>query len=88
MPSKDEILDKLRVVLVDEFKLRGEQIVLTAHLVEDLDLDSIDAINMAIRLEEENGLAMHEEELKALRTVQDVVDVVHRKLEASAGAAS
>ena len=88
MPSKDEILDTLRVVLVDEFKLRGEQIVPTAYLVEDLDLDSIDAINLAIRLEEENGLDMGEEELRALRTVQDVVDVVHRKLEASAGAAS
>lgn len=58
--SQDEILGKLRAVLVDEFDLRDAQVVPTAHLVEDLDLDSIDAINMAIRLEQETGLAMLE----------------------------
>lgn len=81
MLSKAEILDRLRAMLVDEFDLRGEQVVSSAHLVDDLDLDSIDAINMAVRLEQETGLAMQEEELRSLRTVQEIVDVVHRKLE-------
>lgn len=83
MLSKDEILSKVRAVLVDEFELREEHVVPTAHLVEDLDLDSIDAINMAVRLEEETGLAMEEQELRSLRTIQDIVDLIRRKLESS-----
>ncbi len=85
MLSKNGILDKLRAVLTDEFDLRGEQVVPSARLVDDLDLDSIDAINMAVRLEAETGLAMKEKELQSLRTIQDIVDLIHRKLQAGGG---
>lgn len=81
MLSKDDILDKLREVLTDEFDLRREQVVPSARLVDDLDLDSIDAINMAVRLEVETGLTMKEEELRSLRTLQDIVDLIYGKLQ-------
>jgi acyl carrier protein len=83
--SKTSILDKLRAVLADEFDLHGEQVVSSARLVEDLDLDSIDQINMAVRLEVETGLATKEEELRSLRTVQDIVDLIYRKLQTGSG---
>jgi acyl carrier protein len=52
----------------------------TAHLIDDLDLDSIDAIDLAVGLEKETGLEMNEKELRSIQIVQDVVDMVHRKL--------
>ena len=68
-----------------EFDLNGIPLAPASRLVDDLDLDSIDAINMAVRLEQETGLSLKEEELRSVQTIQDVVDVVHRKLQAAAG---
>ena len=82
MPSKDDVLKQLRVLLSREFELDDSLLTPAARLVEDLDLDSIDAINMAVRLERETGLTLKDEELRAALTVQDIVDVVHRKLHA------
>jgi acyl carrier protein len=72
-----EVLARLRAILPKEFDLAPEAIVPEARLREDLDLDSIDAVALAARLEQETGLFLKEERLKRLRTVQDVVDVVH-----------
>lgn len=81
MFSRDDIRKQLVEILKQEFQLAEEQIVPSAHLVDDLDLDSIDAIDLAVRLEEVIGLQLQEEELKAIRTVQDVVDTVYERLQ-------
>ena len=67
-------------ILVDSFDLDPAAVHPTAHLFDDLDLDSIDAIDLVVGLEEETGLEVSEEELKAIRVVQDIVDLVHRNL--------
>lgn len=74
--SRDEILRQLRQVLLDQFELRPEQIVPNAHLRDDLGLDSIDWINLAVYLEEATGYKLLEEDLTAIRTVQDVIDLL------------
>ncbi len=79
--SKDETLEKLKEVLTAGFGLRDEQVVPTARLVEDLDLDSLDSFDLVVRLEQETGEEIKEEELKSIQTIQDIVDVIHRKLE-------
>ena len=78
--SKDEILRALKGILSGHFGLPAEQIVPTAHLLEDLDLDSIDWIDLAVKLEMETGQKLQEAELTSIRTIEDVVDVVHRRL--------
>jgi acyl carrier protein len=80
-PTKAEVYEALKAVLMEDFGFRAEQIQPTAHLVNDLDLDSIDWINMAVALETRTGRKLAEEDLGAIRTVQDVVDVVHRRLQ-------
>lgn len=79
--TKDEILCTVQDILVAEFELDRAAIRLDAHLADELDLDSIDAIDLAVRLEEKSGQALEEEELKALVTIRDVVELVHAKLE-------
>jgi acyl carrier protein len=78
--SKAEVYDRLREVLVGEFGLRVEQLAPEAHLVKDLDLDSIDWIDMAVALEVRTGRELREQEMASIRTIQDVVDVIYRKL--------
>jgi acyl carrier protein len=81
-PSKTEILDALQAILTEQFALSSAQIVPGARLVQDLDLDSIDWIDMAVALEVETGNRISEEDFQSIQTVQDVVDVVHRQLHA------
>ena len=78
--SKAEVYDRLRDVLVGEFGLRADQLAPEANLVKDLDLDSIDWIDMAVALEVQMGRELREQEMASIRTIQDVVDVIHRKL--------
>jgi len=81
-PSKEEILKVLTGVLSSHFGMAPELLVPSAALVEDLDLDSIDWIDLAVKLEVETGLKLEEQDLSEIRTIRDVVDVVHLRLSA------
>jgi acyl carrier protein len=80
MPSNSEIFEWVADVLKQQFQFRDGDLRLDAHLVDDLDLDSIDAIDLTVRLEERTGLAFKEDDLKAIETIQDVVDFLHERL--------
>ena len=84
MKTKEEIFDEVRSILCREFEFTPDEILSTSHLIDDLDLDSIDAIDLAVKLEEQVGLEVEEEDLRELRLVQDVVDLVYAHLGASA----
>jgi acyl carrier protein len=78
--TRAEVLELVRRVLRAEFELEGAPLGEATHLVDDLDLDSVDAVALAVRLEEDTGVALEEEELKGMRTIGDVVGVVHGHL--------
>jgi acyl carrier protein len=80
--TRDEIFARVRDAMVELFELPASAITLDAHLIEDLDLDSIDAIDMAARLQEITGRRVAEDALKSIRTISDVVDLVHAELAA------
>lgn len=79
-PTREQILSELRALMSEMFDLDGEKIVPSAHLVDELGLDSIDAIDMAARLEEMTGCRVPEDALRKIRTVDDVVTAVEREL--------
>ena len=78
--SKDEILERLTEVLVQSFEIDPAEIRLESHVADDLDLDSIDAIDLAVGLRERTGLDLSEEELKGIRIVRDIVELLGSKL--------
>lgn len=78
--DRDEILDRVRAILAESFELEPEAIQLDSHLIDDLDLDSIDAIDLAVELEQETGLRVEEQELRRIRFVRDIVDLVCNRL--------
>jgi len=79
--SKEEVLARVIELMTESFGMDSAEVLPTAHLFDDLDLDSIDAIDLVVGLEEETGLRVAEDELREIRLVQDIVDLVHRKLE-------
>lgn len=75
--SKDDIYAKLREYLVEMFEVPAESIRPEARLAEDMDLDSIDAVDLIVRFQGLIGKKIPPEEFKSVRTVADVVDKVH-----------
>ncbi|HET9621050.1 MAG TPA: acyl carrier protein [Kofleriaceae bacterium] len=74
--SRSEILRYLQGVMQELFQLDAARVCLDARLKEDLELDSIDAIDISVRVEEATGHALEEAQLRTLRTVGDVVDAI------------
>lgn len=63
------------------YKRQPQDIKPEARLYEDLELDSIDAVDMIVHLQKKTGKKIKPEEFKAVRTVQDVVEAVERLLQ-------
>jgi acyl carrier protein len=80
-PTKEAILQKLRTILADSFELDPDKITPEAQLFTDLDLDSIDAVELAIQLQQFSGRRVKAEAFKQVRTVDDVVETVHAMLQ-------
>jgi acyl carrier protein len=76
MQSKEEILSMLTELLVDEFEIPLEDITLEASLYEELDLDSIDAVDLVVRLRELTGKKIAPESFKEVRTVEDIINAL------------
>ena len=74
--SREEILEYLRNTLVELFELKPEQIVPEANLYEDLDIDSIDAVDLILKLKDLTGRKIQPQAFKHLRTVGDVIDAI------------
>jgi acyl carrier protein len=79
--TKEEIFEQVKTSLVEMFDLPEERIVPSATLREDLDLDSIDAVDMAVHLQKMTGKRVELAKLKEIRTVGDVVGLVQAHLE-------
>lgn len=78
--SEEAIFNELKTILMDAFETPEEQITLEANLYEDLDLDSIDAVDLAVKLQTLTGKRIKADEFKTVRTVADVVRAVQALL--------
>lgn len=76
MADKNAIFEELSQLLADLFELDPKGITLESRLYEDLELDSIDAVDLVVHLQKKTSKKIKPEMFKAVRTVGDVVDVV------------
>ena len=74
--TTDEILRAIQAVMKSLFDLDADKVHPGARLIEDLDLDSIDAIDLAARIEEATGRSFDETSLRKLRTIEDVITAI------------
>ncbi len=78
--EKQAIFQEVSQLLVQLFELSPEDITPESRLYEDLELDSIDAVDMVVHLQKKTGRKIKPEAFKSVRTVQDVVDAVEQLL--------
>lgn len=71
-----EILERIQQVLMEEFEIEADAVSLEASLYEDLDIDSIDAVDLIVRLKELSGQRIPPDQFKNVRTIGDIVEVV------------
>ena len=80
MIDREEIFRVVSEYLVKDFEVPPEKITPGANLFTDLGLDSIDALDWFAKMETTIHLPIVEEDIKRVRTVQDVVNYVMRHL--------
>lgn len=77
--SKEELLEKVTEIVIDQLGVDKEHATPTASIADDLAADSLDCIELVMALEEEFGLAIPEEDMEKLKTINDVVDYLISK---------
>jgi len=80
MPSRDELYATMQQYLQELFDIPPEKVTPDAKLFDDLDLDSIDAVDLVVKLQAVTGRKIKPEAFKSARTVGDVVTCVEAML--------
>lgn len=78
--TKETIFDELKNILVEELEVSPADIKGEANLFEDLDLDSIDAVDIAVRMQKFTDKKLSPTQFREIRTINDVVDAVYKLL--------
>lgn len=79
LTSREDIFVFTKKYFTDELEIPASRISPETNLYQDLELDSIDAFNMAGMLEKELDIGIDDEDLKKIITIQDIVDyIVHK----------
>ena len=78
MYTNDDIFEHIKTILTQDFECSADQLTFDARLVEDLDLDSIDAVDLVVRLQKIVKTKASPEDFKQIRTLGDMVDAVEK----------
>lgn len=76
--KEQEVYQQLNDILINEFDIDASDVRMDANLYEDLDLDSIDAVDLVVRLQQITGKKIKPEEFKGVRTVADVTRSIQK----------
>ncbi len=76
MITREEVYQKVTTILVDLFEIDPNAISEDSLLYNDLDIDSIDAVDLVIELKSYTGKRIAPEDFKSVRTVRDIVNAV------------
>ena len=74
--TEQELFDEIVRVMSELFEIDPSTVTRKSRLVEDLDLDSIDAVDMIVQMQNMIGRRIQPDAFKSVRTVGDVVDVI------------
>ncbi len=78
--SRDKILNKIKDVLISDFECDESRLTEDVNLFSDLDLDSIDAVDLIVRVQEFIGKKVDPNSFKQIRTLGDVVNIIEKLL--------
>ncbi|WP_294462201.1 acyl carrier protein [uncultured Ruminobacter sp.] len=78
--TESEIFEELKKIVAENFEIEPEKITMDSNIVTDLDMDSIDAIDMVAELQKKLGCRFSAEDFKAVKTIGDIVRVISGKV--------
>ena len=81
--TRDQITSTVREILTGEFEIPPDRITDDANLFDDLELDSLDAVDLIVAIEQALGGRVPEEEAKKVRVVADIYTLVETHLSGS-----
>jgi acyl carrier protein len=76
----EQVFDRFKTCAVEVLAVDGEKVTPEARFGEDLDADSLDLVELVMRLEEEFDISVDESELDGIETVKQALDLVGSKL--------
>ena len=82
--TKDDIFQRIVTILQETFDIAPDRILPSSALKDDLDIDSIDAVDLIVQLKPIVGKRLQPDAFKSVRTVQDIVDALYALVHDSA----
>ena len=76
--NENEIIEKLHALLIDHFEVDPEALKPEARLYEDLEIDSIDAVDLVVQLRDITGIRVPADDFKQVTTLKDVTDAIKK----------
>jgi acyl carrier protein len=74
------VFEKVKKIIVEELNVAEEKVTMEASLVEDLEADSLDAVEIIVRIEDEFDLQVDDEAAESVKTVGDLVKCIEANL--------
>ncbi len=81
--DKQTLINEINQVMIEGFELQPSQLKPEAKIMEDLELDSLDAIDMLVFLEEKIKIKVDAETFRTVKTLEDVYNVVEKVIQDS-----
>ena len=78
--NREEIIDKLNELLIEEFEIEPDHLTPEASLKDDLEIDSLDLVDVVVLINDEFGFRPSTEEMKTLKTLNDFYDFIENSM--------
>lgn len=72
----EQLFTKIREILVDQFDVEEASVSMDANLYEELEIDSIDAVDLLVQIKEITGVKIAPDTFKEVRTIRDVMNAL------------
>lgn len=82
MQTRDEVLEQIKNALAELFEVEPMRVTLETRLNEDLEIDSIDAVDLLDRLRRQTGHKISADDFRSVRTVGDLTEAIHSLVKA------
>ena len=70
------MFEEVKAVIVEALNVKADEVTLESNLRDDLDIDSLDAVELVMELEDTFGVKIEDAEAQKFNTVKDIVDFI------------
>lgn len=79
--TKDNIISTVNKLLTEEFEIENSALTPNAHLKNDLGLESLDFVDIAVVVQKEFGLTLKGEEMTSIQTLNNLYDHIYNRIQ-------